>query len=107
MKIAARQLCVQILGVDRRDNRISTAGNDPHGRLNVRQYISERFKLRGVRLHVADRLGESSSLVRSQVVLASGVAEYVALERLDHALENRASTDPSIRLEVGRKHPFA
>jgi len=40
MKIAARQSFVQILGVAGRDNCVSTAGNDPHGRLDVRQYIS-------------------------------------------------------------------
>ena len=71
----------------------------------MRQYILERYELRRVGLDVANRLCESMALVRSEVVLASGVAEDVALERLGCALDDLASTDLSVRFEVRRKHP--
>ena len=35
----------------------------------------------------------------------SQVADDIALKRLDHALDNLAPTEPSIRFEIGRKHP--
>src|SRR5262245_8864513 len=107
MKFAVRESFVEILCVDGRDDRVSGSGNDQPRRLDVRQDISEYFELRRVGLHITDRLCESIALVRSEVVLASGVAEHMALERLDRALNDRASTEPSIRFEIERKHPLA
>ena len=98
---------MEILGVDGWDDRVSAASNDLPGRLYVRQDISEYFKLRRVALDVTDRLCESIAFVRSQVVLASGVAERIALERVDRALDDRTSTEPSVRFKFRRKHPFA
>src|SRR5687768_13966680 len=75
VKFAVRQSFVEILGIDGRDDQVSAASNDLHRCLYLRQDISEYFKLRRVGLHVTDRLSESIAFVRSQTVLASGVAE--------------------------------
>jgi hypothetical protein len=98
-----RQSFVEILGVDGWDDRVSAARKDLHGRLYVRQDISEYFKLRRVGLDVTDRLCESIAFVRSQVVLASGVAERIALERVDRALDDRTSTEPSVRFKLSNR----
>src|SRR5262249_3556100 len=50
---------------------------------------------------------ESIAFERGQVILASRIADDVALERLDHAIDDRASPESSIWLEIRRKHPFA
>jgi hypothetical protein len=64
---------------------------------------SRYFKLRRVGPDVTDRLCESIAFVRSQVVLASGVAERIALERVDRALDDRTSTEPSVRFKVSNR----
>src|SRR5262249_13918524 len=107
VKFAVRQAFVEVLGVDRRDDRVSEAGDDLHGRLDLGQDITECFELDGIRLHVAHRFCESIAFERGQVILASRIAEDVALERLDHAIDDRASPESSIWLEIRRKHPFA
>src|SRR5262249_24275107 len=74
--------------------------------LNVWQEDSQRLEFRRVRLHVTHRLRESIAFERGQVVLASGVARHIALEGLDHALDDRSPSDPPIRFAVRCKHPF-
>src|SRR5262249_32726185 len=106
MKFAERQAFVEIFGVNGWYHDVSAAGNDLHGRLYFWQGISQDFKLRRVSLHVANRLGESISIVRSEIVFSSRVAQHITFERLHRALDDRAATDPSIRLEVRRKDPF-
>src|SRR5215471_8477302 len=107
MKFAVRQSFVEILSIDRRNNRVSAAGNDLHRRLYARQNISEYFKLGRVRLNVAHRFRESIAFERGQIVLACRVTEHIAFDLMNHLLDDRASTEPSIWFEVGREHPFA
>ena len=97
---------VEIFRVDEWHDRISAAREDLYRCLYARQDVSQCFELRRVRLDVAHRFSESIAFERGQVVLASGIANHIPLERLDNALDNRTSTESSIRFEVGRKHPF-
>ncbi len=107
VKLAVRQPFVEVFRVDEWYNWVSAARDNLHGCLYVRQQGLQCFKLRRVRLHVADRVCESIALVRSEVVLASGIGDLVALERPERTHDARASTDPPIRLEVLCEYPFA
>ena len=88
VKFAVWQPSLEVLGVAERHNRVSAASDDLHGRLYLRQDISEDLKLSGVRLHIPNRFRESIAFVRRQVVLAGRIGDPVVLERLDHAFDD-------------------
>src|SRR5262249_34881520 len=95
-EVAVWQAVAEILRVDERHNCICATCDDLHGSLYLRQEVPQRFKLCWIRLHVAYRFRESIALERGQVVLASSVADHVALERLDHAIDDHTSPKSSI-----------
>jgi hypothetical protein len=105
MKLAVRESFVEVRRVDRRDDPVPAAAYDLPRRLYPRQEIAE-LQFRWVGLNVADRFCEPLAFVRCQVVLARGAAEREALEGFDRALDDRASADPAIRLEIRGVHPF-
>src|SRR5262249_40826889 len=107
MKFAVLQPLMEIFGVDGRDDRVPATRDDLHGRQDVWENISKEFELRRVGLRVGNRFRESMAFVRCQVVLAGGLAGCIALQRLNRPLDDRTSTNASIRFQVWCIDPFA
>ena len=80
VELAARQPLSQELGVDRRCRLVVHAGDDLHGRADLRQQTGQDRKFGRVGAHILYRPGEPVALVAGHVVLADRVGQHVPLQ---------------------------